>query len=189
MGLFDGWSDFKTTVDGKIIYYPNSFLGKGFIVPSPKKKQEIQKAVNRLSAVFIVVTGIILVGTWVSVPLFISFGISRIVLFFALLLFSDLIWYRHSLINLTRELVKSNIRLSMLEKFSSLPFSSSFTSLLFSEIAYCFFVYYGLKVMYEIKNYAWYIKPFGTGVFIFGILGSIVSGYMIILKAKAYFSK
>ena len=81
MGLFDGWSDFKTTVDGKIIYYPNSFLGKGFIVPSPKKKQEIQKAVNRLSAVFIVVTGIILVGTWVSVPLLLALAY-RILFYF-----------------------------------------------------------------------------------------------------------
>ena len=70
MGFFDGWSDFKTTADGKVIYYPNSFLGKGFIVPSPQKKQEIQKAVNRLSAIFVALTGIIFAGIWVSAPLF-----------------------------------------------------------------------------------------------------------------------
>ena len=189
MGFFDGWRDFKTTADGKVIYYPNSFLGKGFIVPSPQKKQEFQKAVNRLSAIFVALTGIIFAGTWVSARLFVSFGIWRIALFFLILLLTALIGYRHLLTNLTRGLVESNIRLSILEKISNLPFSSSFISLLFSELAYWFFVYYGLKIMDEIKDYAWYVKPFGISVFIFGVLGSIVSGYLIILKAKAYFSK
>ncbi|KXK10770.1 MAG: hypothetical protein UZ14_CFX002003157 [Chloroflexi bacterium OLB14] len=164
-------------------------MGKGFIVPNQKKKQEIQKSANRLSAIFVAITGVILAGTWVSTYLFINIGRWLTFSFFIAFMTGNLIWYRYSLTNLTKELVESSIRLSIFEKYSNLPFSSSFASLLFSEIAYLFFVYYGFKIMNEVINYAWYVRPVGIGVFAFGILGSIVSGYMIILRAKAHFSK
>jgi hypothetical protein len=41
MSFFDGWSEFKTTPEGKIIFYPNGYLGKGFLIPNIKTKGKI----------------------------------------------------------------------------------------------------------------------------------------------------
>ena len=56
MGYFDGIVDgnFKTTDDGVLLYYPFGVLGKGYVIPTNEKKQEIRKRLKWLYAVSLI---------------------------------------------------------------------------------------------------------------------------------------
>ena len=49
MGYFDGLTDssFKTDSEGRIIFYPRGILGKGYIIPTERKKNDLRNLLKK----------------------------------------------------------------------------------------------------------------------------------------------
>ncbi len=188
MDFFDGWCTFKTTPEGKTIYYPNSFLGKGFVVPNLKKKKGIQRAAKRLYVILLTLFGSFIAGTWIGTRL-VPFGwLWYVGIIFIGLTLGATVWFQRSITNLAHGLVESEIKLSLRESYSISVHSLSFTFLLFLEIASGWTVYAGVQMANRHLG-LWFVKAFGIGALIFGILLCITTTHMIIRKTKTDISK
>jgi hypothetical protein len=74
MGYFDGLVDgsFKTAQDGATLFYPNGIYGKGYIVPSVRKKQEIRESLKRHTIMALITT---IGSAWIIFSLMEAFSI------------------------------------------------------------------------------------------------------------------
>ncbi len=185
MDFFDGWCAFKTTPEGKTIYYPDGFFwGKGFVLPNLKKKKGIQKAAERLYIILLSLYAAYIVGTWICVRL-VPFGWQWYVgIVVIVLMLGTGVRFQRSMKTLADGLPESEIRISLQEGYSMTARSLGFTFLLFSEIVSVWAVNAGSEMINRDLGF-WFVKTFGIGAVIFGILLYIITTHIIILKIKS----
>ncbi len=193
MGYFDGLIDFKTTIDGKIIYYPNSFWGKGFEVPNLEKKQEIQKSAKRLIKITFFSTWLISIGLGTSIVKVLSSENAwqwiLVSLFIVMLLIGIAIWHYRSTAKLTHGLTQSKVRFSILERWTTSATSMNFILVIFVGLASLCFAFTGFLIAQDPQFYPGFYKSFGIVAFLFGCSGFIAACYMIVVKIKLYLFK
>ena len=188
MDFFDSWCIFKATPEGKTIFYPNGFLGKGFILPNLKRKKEIQRSAKRLYTILLALYASFIIGTWICTRL-VPFGWLWYVgaVFFSLTLGAG-IWVQRSIKNLANGLPDSDIKLSIRDNYSISVHSLSFMHLFFIEIVSVWAVYAGFRMTNRDLGF-WFVKVFGIGTIIFGILLFIMTTHMGIMKTKIHAAK
>ena len=188
MNFFDGWCIFKTTSEGKTIYYPNGFWGKGFVLPNLTKKKGIQKAAKRLYTILLTLCASYIVGTWICTRL-VPFGwLWYVGVVFIALTLGTAVWFQRSIKNLADGLPESEIKISLRDGYSISVRSLGFPFLLFEEIVSVWAIYAGSQMINRDLGF-WFVKTFGIGIVIFGILLCIITTHMIILKTKFHASK
>jgi hypothetical protein len=189
MGYFDSLIDFKTNTDGKIIYYPNSFWGRGYIVPSLEKKNEIQRAAKRIWKLFLFLLFVSVAGSGISITLlssrwWLAFGV-----FIFLLLLGLAIWHQRSLQRLANGLAPSNVKITLLESYTNSALSMSFLSLVFLEALSWSAVFTGWQIARNPQYLPWLFRPLGIVAVLFFGLGIIAFLYMIVVKIKTALRK
>ncbi|MEN6620314.1 MAG: hypothetical protein ABFD50_02030 [Smithella sp.] len=107
MGYFDGLTDacFKTNMQGTTLFYKWGVLGKGYILPSIEKKDEIRKFVK--------------LYYMVSLPTIIGAGAFINWLWAMLLVIPFFIWFQIKISSLTKGLAISNEKLTLKESYTN----------------------------------------------------------------------
>jgi len=195
MNYFDKRITFKTKENGEIIYYPNRFFGKGFIVPSLEKKQEIQKSVKHFYKIyFFLVIVVIPVIAGISAGIIIKMGLRSDIwklldaLFIIAFSLGSAGWFQKSIARVTQELTKSNESISVWESLTDSALSMNFISLAFLGAASLYAAFIGSGIAAYPLNHPWIFVPFGIFMVILGVLGGLFLVFAIILKVKKYVS-
>jgi len=189
MGYFDSLIDFKTTSDGEIIYYPNGFWGKGYIVPSLEKKNEIQKVAKRIYKIFFFLVFVSIVGLGISIILSSEKWWWVLSAFTLLILMGIAVWCQRALKNLAQGLVQSSVKITLLESYTNSAPSMSFVTLAILELITWYIIFTGFQIAGNPQYYPWLFRPLGIFAVIFFGLGSLAFLYMIIVKIKTALRK
>jgi hypothetical protein len=184
MGYFDSLIDFKSTPDGEIIYYPYRFWGKGYIVPSLEKKEEIQNAAKRIHKIFFLFVFVGIIGLGVSITLLSDRWWWVLSGFTFLILTGLAIWCQRALKALAQGLVQSSVKISLLESYTHSALSLSFVTLVVFELITWYMVFTGSQIASNPQYYPWLFRPLGIFAVIFSGFGSIAFLYMLIVKIK-----
>jgi hypothetical protein len=107
MGYFDGLTNasFKTDAQGITLFYKWGVLGKGYIIPSADKKNEIHKFLK--------------LYYMVSLPIIIGVGAFINWLLAALLVIPFFIWFQIKISSLTKGLTISHEKLTLKESYTN----------------------------------------------------------------------
>jgi hypothetical protein len=138
MGYFDALANgfFKEIPNGRVIFYPWAALGRGYELPTEEKHREIRQFVKRYFIV-IVVLGIIL-GTVADL-----IGVSGWLMAFLFPL-TLMTAYQFRVQSLTRDLRKTDQKLSLLESYRNQAASLSMAMLWLMEIGSILIVFLGV---------------------------------------------
>ena len=184
MGYFDGIVDasFKTTDDGVLLYYPFGVWGKGYVLPTNEKKQEIRKRLKwfyAVSLVLIIASGSSLVSSVLilSIPWWIV-GIIYILVVSGLSLASYFIAK-----GFTKGLTPVGEKLTVAESYQNSAKSNNIFTLVILEMASLLMGVAGVGVIFNYQA-AWYFKLAGVLSILLSVLSCYVFGYMIKVKIK-----
>ena len=184
MGYFDGIVDgsFKTTDDGVLLYYPFGVLGKGYVIPTNEKKQEIRKRLKWLYAVSLILiiasaSSLAPSVLILSIPWWIV-GIIYVLVVLGLSLVSYFIAK-----GFTKGLTSVGKKLTVVESYQNSAKSHNAFTLIVLEIASLLFVVAGIWMMFD-NHLIWYLRLNGVfSVLFFGLCG-VAIGYMIKVKIQ-----
>jgi hypothetical protein len=184
MGYFDGIVDgnFKTTPDGLMLFYPYGTFGKGYIIPTLEKKQELRGVFKRFTIFSLIV---VLISTWglflpiriLSFPWWVAGSIYLAII--AALSFAN----RSLSKRLTNGLIQVEQKLTLAEEYRNSAKSHNMLVLVLLELASLFCVATGILVLLN-NSAAWYFRLNGVLSILFFGFCSIVIGYMIKVKLK-----
>lgn len=184
MGYFDGIVDgsFKTTDDGVLLYYPFGVLGKGYVIPTNEKKQEIRKRLKWLFAVSLILiiasaSSLAPSVLILSIPWWIV-GIAYLLLIIGLSLVSYFIAK-----GFTKGLTPVGKKLTVAESYQNSAKSHKIFTLIVLEIASLLFVVAGIWMMFN-NHVEWYFRLNGVLSILFFGFGSVAIGYMIKVKIQ-----
>ncbi len=166
MGYFDALAAgvIKTDPEGKLLFYPWGFLGRGYVLPDESKKQKVRKFLN----------------LWYKVSLLAIIGIGAGLgwAFTVVLLPFVFSWYYFKTSQLLRGLSTTSTRLTLRESYTSSAKSHTTASLGFLLALSILFVLAGLWVLL-FKKEEWIIGL--TSILFFGLCAFAI-GYMIKLN-------
>lgn len=196
MSYFDSLTIFKKTNDGEVVYFPNGFWGKGFIVPDIDKEKQIKETIRHFYKIFfssLVTTSIcfgVAMGFSIMLP-DVWKWIIAIIYVIALLGFG--FWAQGSQIKLTKKLVQglqeSTLKISLWENHLDSARSINFIILVFACVVSWNFAGAGLQIAKSPNVYPQVFGPLGIFIFLFFSLAFIAFGYMILVKIYIFLFK
>lgn len=189
MSFFDSLTLFKKTNDGEVVYFPNGFLGKGFIVPDVVKEKQIKESLKHFYKIFF---SLIMA---ISVCFGIAMGFSImlpdvwrwiIVIICVIALLGVGFWAQWSQTKLTKNLLQglqeSTLKISLWENHLNSARSINFIALVFACVASWNLAGAGLQISKSSNVYHQVFGPFGIFLFLFCCLAFLASGYLILVK-------
>lgn len=190
-GLFID-SQFKTTNDGLVLFYPYGSMGKGYILPNREKEQEVR---TKTSKYFM----INLVGNILTLPILLPSAINHSIPWWAAVLIYGLVMgpvYLYLHVNtkrLIKDLVPVKTKQTMDDRLEGMAKSQSLLSLLAMEIMAVLLFLASLWIFIQagLQQLAGSAEPNQVLTLVLSFLGIIVFGlsirnwgYMIRVKRK-----
>ncbi len=184
MGFIDNIVDgnFKTTDNGVVLFYPQGIWGKGYVVPNVEKRQELRRALKKLHFFsLVVVIPILAIVFPILQALSSPFGI--IVTTYLAMGFVLTVAEYFFRKQLARGLTAVSEKLTIWETMQHSAKSQSIDLLLLLEVGSMLCTAGSVWAMLN-RQLVWYLRLNGVlGTLFFGF-GSLVAGYMIVVKNK-----
>ena len=150
----------------QLVFHKWGVLGKGYIIPSADKKDEIRKFLK--------------LYYMVSLPIMIGVGAFRNWLLVVILAISFLIWFLIKISSLTKGLAISNEKLTLKESYTNSAKGHNKTTLWLLLIFSVLFVIGGLMMLLTAKDLTGQLIGAG-GLIFFGLCSAV---YIFMLKKK-----
>ena len=168
MGYFDGMTDacFKTDAQGTTLFYKWGVLGKGYIIPSADKKDEIRKFLK--------------LYYMISLPIIIVLGAFINWLLATILVIPFFIWFQIKISSLTKDLAISNEKLTLKESYTNSAKGHNETTLWLLLIFSILMFLGGLFVLLIAKNLKGQILGIGCII----MFGACSAAFIYMLKMK-----